>query len=295
MADPWMLVADYLRRWGAAPAGASFMTATSVLAPATRDGEPVMLKIATASEERRGNALMAWWAGRGAARVLEYDETAVLLERAIGTRSLATSAADGGAGDDDATRTLCAVAGRLHTIEDAPPTGAIGLDAWFADLFRHAEDIGGFHERAAVIARTLLADQREPVMLHGDLHHGNVLDFGARQHPETDGWLAIDPKHLIGDRAFDFTNILCNPSGTVATRAGRLSRQVDVICTAAELERERLLLWTIAWCGLSSAWTQRSARSRRYRRPPDDRSESAAAATVQVGEQAERLLEATAR
>lgn len=32
------------------------------------------------------------------------------------------------------------------------------------------------------------------VTLHGDLHHGNVLDFGAS------GWLAIDPKGLKGER-----------------------------------------------------------------------------------------------
>jgi streptomycin 6-kinase len=40
----------------------------------------------------------------------------------------------------------------------------------------------------------LLTTQREKVVLHGDMHHGNVLNFGSR------GWLAIDPKGLIGER-----------------------------------------------------------------------------------------------
>ncbi|WP_430515673.1 aminoglycoside phosphotransferase family protein, partial [Inquilinus limosus] len=46
---------------------------------------------------------------------------------------------------------------------------------------------GGIVARAAAIARDLLAERREIVTLHGDLHHDNVLDFGPR------GWLAIDP------------------------------------------------------------------------------------------------------
>lgn len=42
-------------------------------------------------------------------------------------------------------------------------------------------------------------------VLHGDLHHGNVLDFGPL------GWLAIDPKGLHGESGFDYANILSNP------------------------------------------------------------------------------------
>jgi type IV secretion system protein VirD4 len=37
----------------------------------------------------------------------------------------------------------------------------------------------------------LLAEPRDVGVLHGDLHHDNVLDFGAR------GWLAIDPNDIV--------------------------------------------------------------------------------------------------
>jgi streptomycin 6-kinase len=59
----------------------------------------------------------------------------------------------------------------------------------------------------------LLAEPREVGVLHGDLHHGNVLDFGVR------GWLAIDPKGLLGERGFDFANIFTNPISQI--RPGR--------------------------------------------------------------------------
>lgn len=50
-----------------------------------------------------------------------------------------------------------------------------------------------------------------------------ILDF------ESHGWLAIDPKGLFGERAFDFANIFCNPDHTVAAAPGRLQQQVDLI------------------------------------------------------------------
>ena len=90
-------------------------------------------------------------------------------------------------------------------------------------------------------------------MLHGDLHHENVLDFGAR------GWLAIDPKRLLGERSFDFANIFTNPdladpTRPVAIAPGRFAQRVAVVAEAARLERERLLQWVLAWTGLSAAW-----------------------------------------
>lgn len=290
--DAGKVVADYLRRWQAAPAGQPFSTVTSVLAPATRDGEPVMLKIATNEEERRGNALMTWWAGRGAAPVLEHDDRAVLLQRAVGPRSLTEWACRSAEDDDAATRELCLAGMRLHGIRDTPPPGPIDLHEWFGELFRHARLVGGFHARAARTARELLAEQRESVVLHGDLHHGNVLDFGAERHPECDGWLVIDPKHLIGDRAFEFTNILCNPTGALAVAPGRLARQVDVICSTTGIQRRRLLRWTVAWCGLSSAWIQRDAANlERAASATGTRTGTAAGwSALEVGKQAERLL-----
>jgi streptomycin 6-kinase len=101
--------------------------------------------------------------------------------------------------------------------------------------------------------RALLAEPREVGVLHGDLHHGNVLDFGVR------GWLAIDPKGLQGERGFDFANIFTNPdladpTRPVATEPGRFARRLEVVVEAAKLKRERLLRWILAWTGLSAAW-----------------------------------------
>src|SRR5262249_7632148 len=142
-------------------------------------------------------------AGDGAAPVIAHDDGVLLMERATGVQSLETMARSGE--DDEATRIICAVADRLHAPRAKPLLEMIPLEQWFEALLRAGASHGGVLQKAHDTARELLADQQEVSVLHGDLHHGNVLDFGDK------GWLAIDPKRVIGDRGFDYANIFCNP------------------------------------------------------------------------------------
>lgn len=237
----------YLARWGLEPDGAPILTHGSSLLPVRRGGAPAMLKIARKAEERAGARLMVWWDGNGAARVLAHDGDALLMERAAGGGSLAAMARGGR--DDEASRILCAAAARLHAPRDRPPPEVVSLARWFQALGPAAAAHGGILVRAAATARELLADPRDVTVLHGDIHHENVLDFGAR------GWLAIDPKGLSGERGFDFANLFCNPDLQTAAAPGRLARQADVVAAAAGLERGRLLRWVLAYAGLSAAWS----------------------------------------
>ncbi len=146
--------------------------------------------------------------------------------------------AEGGE-DDEATRIICDAADRIHAASAAvldadDPPELVDLPTWFRHLFSEADRLGAFHRRGADVAAALLDDPRDPVVLHGDLHHGNVLDFGER------GWLAIDPKGLLGEAAFDYCNLLCNPSHEHALEPGRLERQFGVVVAATGLEPARL-------------------------------------------------------
>lgn len=244
------MFADHLTRWHLTPDGEPIVTHSSSLLPVRHRGAPAMLKIARHDEERRGAAALAWWggAGKGAVRVLAHEGGALLMERAVGDRSLIAMARSGR--DDEATHVLCAAVAPLHARRDRPPPGMlVPLERWFRELAPAAERFGGVLRLAAATARELLADPREVAPLHGDLHHGNVLDFGPR------GWLAIDPKGLVGERGFDLANIFCNPDLGVATAPGRLARQADVVVAAAGIDRGRLLRWVLAYAGLSAAWT----------------------------------------
>lgn len=236
----------HLDRWGLVPDGEPIETPSSLLLAVRHDGVSAMLKIAREEEERRGGAVMAWWNGDGAARVLARHGEALLLERAHGPRSLAAMVAAGK--DDEASRILCEVTMRLHRPRPGPRPELVPLTRWFEALAAAARTRGGLLAEANAMAQALLSDPRDIVVLHGDIHHGNVLDGGER------GWLAIDPKGLSGERTFDFVNILRNPDPGTALTPGRFQRQVAVLATAASVERQRLLDWTLAFAGLSAAW-----------------------------------------
>ncbi|MGC5702167.1 phosphotransferase [Pseudomonas sp. NFXW11] len=241
------MFAIYLKRWHLLPDGEPIVTPSSRLLPVRlADGAPGMLKIALDENEQAGNRLMAWWAGEGAARVYAQEGDALLMERAMGTGSLMRMALAGQ--HDEVSQIVCATLARVHRPRAQPLPPLLSLDAWFVDLREAAPQQGGLLLRSLSEAEQLLAAPRERVVLHGDVHHDNVLDFAER------GWQVIDPKRVYGERGFDFANLICNPDLPSATDPGRFTRQVQVIARAAQLEPRRLVQWVLAFSGLSAAW-----------------------------------------
>ncbi|KAG8154995.1 aminoglycoside phosphotransferase family protein [Burkholderia catarinensis] len=258
----------YLGLWGLVPDGGPILTASGGLLPVVWHARPAMLKVATCDEERRGNALMTWWNGQGAAQVWQHDADAILLERARPAPTLGGFSASGH--DDDAMRIACAVVARLHAHRAPQPPAVVPLHDWFYALLSN-DAADGVLRRSAAVARQLLAEAPvDEVVLHGDIHHGNILHFGDR------GWLAIDPKGLRGDRAFDYANLFCNPAPDIAADPARFDRRVALVADAARLDRRRLLQWILAWSGLSAVWMMEDGL------PPDTRLQVAtlAAATL---------------
>jgi streptomycin 6-kinase len=237
----------YLAVWHLAPDGAPFRTHSSWVQPVRHRGTPAILKVTSEDEERLGANLMVWWRGEGAARVLAHEGDALLLERAINAESLVEMARRGR--DDEASRIICTAAARLHAPRAGPAPELVPLTRWFRELEPAASRHGGVLLQAAAVAKGLLREPQDVCLLHGDIHHGNILDFGPR------GWLAIDPKGLVGERGFDFANVFCNPDLETAVAPGRTVRQLRVVAEAAGLERSRLLRWVLAYAGLSAAWT----------------------------------------
>src|SRR3546814_20543701 len=98
----------------------------------------------------------------------------------------------------------------------------VPLAHWFRALNPAAATHGGILARCAATARALLAESRETGVLHGDIHHANVLDFGPR------GWLAIDPKRLVGERGSDFANLFPHPDRKNDVQGERVSDGVKL-------------------------------------------------------------------
>ena len=134
---------------------------------------------------------------------------------------------------------------RLHeTIGDGPPPALEPLAERFAPLVS-SNDPEMAESRE--IAEDLLANQSEYVVLHGDIHHGNVLHFGSN-------WKVIDPKAVFGARAFDYANIFANPLPTPLDPQ-RFARRLVMISALSGLSKVELCQWVIAWTSLSSIWS----------------------------------------
>jgi streptomycin 6-kinase len=239
-------LARTLQAWQLSADGNYFLAGNSLLQAVLSAGRPAMLKIPLSAKDEAGFRLLACWDGKASVNVYRYDADALLMERAVGEGSLRQLVLDGRG--DEANMIVCNVVRQLHAHVCATPLNLPPLEDWFQSLITAAEQYGGIFHSCQTIAAALLYDPRVIVALHGDIHYNNILDSQTR------GWLAIDPKGVIGERGFDYANLFCNPTIDVATSPLRLPREIPLVAARAGLEPQRLLRWIIAWSGLMAAW-----------------------------------------
>ena len=94
-----------------------------------------------------------------------------------------------------------------------------------------------------------------PVLIHGDFHHWNLL------RAEREPWLAIDPKGVAAEPAFEIGPLLYNPVPTIFTRpdlAKLTERRLDLLAERLGLDRKRLLACATVAAALSACWSLES-------------------------------------
>ncbi|MEP6434044.1 MAG: aminoglycoside phosphotransferase family protein, partial [Lentilitoribacter sp.] len=100
------------------------------------------------------------------------------------------------------------------------------------------------------LAQKLILNQTDINVLHGDLHHDNIIK-GAR------GYCAIDAKGVVGDRCYELANAICNPTGAeeLMIQPDRIEFLLNLWSNAFEIDRNRFLQWIIAQRGMSISWS----------------------------------------
>ena len=88
-------------------------------------------------------------------------------------------------------------------------------------------------ERGFSRCQALVASQTTRVLLHGDLHLGNVLDGGGSR-----GLVAIDPRACVGDPCFDAVDYLLDGAGLDGVDA-----RSAALAAASGLDAGRLFAW----------------------------------------------------
>ncbi len=238
---------------GTCGSGDPFEPATiSLVVPAERrDGTPAMLKITFPEHETEHEAAaLAHWNGDGAARLLEADagRRALLAERLAPARKLNALP------DEAVANTIAAgILRRLWSRPPAPDAPFMRLDEvvelWAAVNERRPPTQPHLVDLAAGLVRELLPSPCEAV-LHQDSHTGNMLLDEQR------GWLAIDPKPLVGERAFDCAALVRDRRTELMEEPhplARIRRRLDQFAEELELDRERIRGWAVvhavAWGG----------------------------------------------
>ena len=197
--------------------------------------------------------------GDGAVRIIEADvgRGAIVVERLQPGRELAEL------GDDEAaTRIAAWLMSRLwrKPIEGHPyPT--VERYTCVLDAIRETTsgDVGPFPawmvDAAVSLLRELLKSSPEPVLLHGDLHHHNILS--AEREP----WLVIDPKGVVGDPAFDVGAWLQNPMPWLLDQPDAKAiqeRRIRQFSAELGIDGERLRKWGFVYAVLSGLWSAES-------------------------------------
>jgi len=218
--------------------------ASELVAPAvTADGVDAVLKMQKPHRESDHEAAaLELWDGEGAVRLLAHDpeQHALLIERCVPGTPLAS------AGQAAALDVFVELLPRLWKPAGPPFRPLVDEAVWWAEyLPRQDWSVAPELLDAALEAlRDLPGTQGEQVLLHQDLHGGNVL--AAEREP----WLTIDPKPLAGEREFGVAPIvrsfeLGHSKRDVLYRFDRLTAELG-------LDRDRARGWTIAQ---TVAWT----------------------------------------
>lgn len=221
------------------------------------DGAPLALKLGVPVPELLCEIeALRLYDGEGCVRLIAAspEDGALLLERLV-PGAMLVSLAD----DDQATRIAAIVMQQLwRPLPEAHPFPTTAK--WAEGMKRLRTTFGGgcgpFPERLVQAAETLFTDllttSQESVLLHGDLHHYNIL--AAERAP----WLAIDPKGLSGERLYETGALLRNPLPEVSSWADLrrvLARRASILAEALEADRQRILGWGMAQAVLSSWWS----------------------------------------
>jgi streptomycin 6-kinase len=251
----------WLERWGltfeALPGrgGREIYPGTGEVAFVRRGAEPLVLKLLPeGSDEFRSGEVLTHWNGRGAVRVVDAAPGAILIERAAPGDDLVPLVLSGC--DDAATLVLCEVMEQLNRPAPAPARPFRTVADWGKGFARDREVALAVGVDAALIDHAeavffdLCASQAEPILLHGDFQHYNVIQGGAR------GWVAIDPKGILGEPAYETGALLRNPQidPALVAEPAVISRRIDLIAERLGYPRQRLIGWCYSQWVLSVLW-----------------------------------------
>lgn len=253
LADLPALIRDASLRWGLSEVRPVTGLSYNFVAFAKRGGKNVVLKIGVPNRELTSEMhALVLFNGEGACRLLDHDEEkGFLLIEHLEPGTMLAEIKD----DDERTHIAIQVMKRLWQ-PALQNKKFIRLEDWFAGLKGIHREFNGetgpypkeLLENVESYLPGLFAEEHQ--LIHGDFHHFNIL-LSER------GWLAIDPKGVVGPTGYEIGPLMLNPwnnsmdSDQFEVRA---RRRVDLLSEELGWEREKIIQWSTAHAVLSSWW-----------------------------------------
>ncbi|WP_406686810.1 aminoglycoside phosphotransferase family protein [Rossellomorea vietnamensis] len=191
--------------------------------------------------------------GKGMVKVIDYnkEEGWILLDRLMPGSSLLSI--------EDETEVLSVFSHTAKRLWHKPvsthpyPT----VESWSKGIGRLRERFNGgtgpipqeLVAKAETLYPELLSSSTDLYLLHGDLHHGNIL------YSDSSGWTAIDPKGLIGEREYDCIQFMLNEWEKWDAPLELLRYRTETIASLLSLSYERLLQYGFCHSILSASWS----------------------------------------
>lgn len=220
------------------------------------DDKDVVLKLGVPCAELTSEAAaLDLFQGAGAVHLVAHDAPRgiLLMERALPGSPIYELQSD-----VEATRTAAAVMRKLWRPPPANhpfPSLVIWFQAFTRLKNRFAGGSGPFEssliDRAERTLATLNASTDRSLILHGDLHHANILFSEER------GWLAIDPKGICGDPAYEVGSFMLNRLPVEASESATmeiLKQRLSIFSEVLAINESRLAGWSFCHALLSALW-----------------------------------------
>ena len=227
------------------------------VAAAHRGSDSVVLKIGLdpIALKREFDSLRAF-DGHGCIRVLAFDSThnALLLEKVDPGISLRGYFM---AQEAEAMRILSEVIRKLQEVPP-PPAGFPHVADWLSILDNQWPFPGDYLAKARQVRDRLLATSPASVLLHGDLHHDNILSNGVGS------WIAIDPHGVMGDPAYEVGAFIRNPIPELQDHPDCgiiINNRVTILSEALGIPVQRIQEWCYVQTILGACWSVQDNQS----------------------------------
>jgi streptomycin 6-kinase len=209
---------------------------------------PIILKLGLDNEAlARETFALKCFEGCGAVKVLFEDDGMLLLERAVQGTSLKDYFP---AKENESIEIACGVIKKLHKASIPKDHTFPHIKDWLTALDKDWNIPKHYLQKARNLRDQLLKTTGPDVLLHGDLHHDNILQ-------NCDDWLVIDPKGVIGEPPYELAAFIRNPMPELLHHAdtpniihGRITR----FAAALELPERRIIDWCFVQVVLAWVW-----------------------------------------